>query len=168
MATVAELVARMREAGDFGGRTDAADALGDMGPDAAEAIPDMVAILLPQDDNEDDEDIRGYAAWILSRIGPAAIPALIQLLDEPDEPWVPGPLFADPSAFSAESRKAVEQVKLEVVSFVRRQAAWALGEIGAKAKAALEGLRCMLDDPNPCARRSGAEALQKIEADGKR
>ena len=165
MLAVAELIARMKD-GEYADRSRAAEALAEIGPAAAEAIPDMVALLRSFDDDEDDdaEFIANFAAWVLSRIGPAAVPRLIQLLMDADAPWKPGRLLADPSRLSAEGRKALEHVKLEIACFVRRQAAWALGEIGAGARAALNPLRHMLEDPNPVARASAAEAIEKIGA----
>ncbi len=49
----------------------AANALGQIGPAAKEAVPALIAAL-----KDEDRLVRLHAAWALGQIGPAAIPAL--------------------------------------------------------------------------------------------
>jgi hypothetical protein len=59
-------------------RRDAARALGEIGPEAKDAVPELVEAL-------DDEDMDLIAVWALGRIGPAAIvavPAIKRWLDK--------------------------------------------------------------------------------------
>ncbi len=68
--------------GDARQRAEAAGALGEMGPQAREAVPDLVAAL-----RDDDPLVRRQAARALGRIGPAAkdaIPDLNRALVDPD------------------------------------------------------------------------------------
>ena len=63
-------------------RRSAADALGKIGPPAAEAVPALAAAL-----HDPDEDVRRSAADALGKIGPAAaeaVPALAAALHDPD------------------------------------------------------------------------------------
>src|SRR4030042_958262 len=65
-------VQRYREAlqsPDVNIRREAARALGDIGPGAKEAVPELIEAL-------DDEDMDLIAVWALGRIGPAAIAAV--------------------------------------------------------------------------------------------
>jgi hypothetical protein len=65
-------------------RARAADAIGDIGPGAAAAVPALIPLLRPR------EEARAMACLALSRIGPpahSALPALMPLLSDPD-PYV--------------------------------------------------------------------------------
>src|SRR4030042_2632691 len=54
---------------DINIRRDAARALGEIGPGATDAVPELIEAL-------DDEDMDLIAVWALGRIGPAAIAAV--------------------------------------------------------------------------------------------
>jgi HEAT repeat protein len=58
-------------------RISAADALGQIGPEAKEAVPALIAALKDQ-----EVDVRSSAAYALGRIGPDAVPALIAALKD--------------------------------------------------------------------------------------
>jgi len=161
--SLVELIDNIRS-GDPDVRVNAAEAMGDMGPSAAQAIPVLVALLK---NSEEDDIVRGYAAWVLCRIGSEAVPVLVELLKEPDEPWVPGPFLADLTEFSARAKMAVQEERERAVCFVRRQAAWALGEVGAVAEPALPALERMLKDANRYASGAAAEAVHKIKERGR-
>jgi len=63
-------------------RDAAASALGNIGPDAREAVPALVTAL-----NDSKRDVRYEAAWALGNIGPDArdaVPALVTALNDPD------------------------------------------------------------------------------------
>jgi HEAT repeat protein len=112
----------------------AAEALGQMGPDARAAVPVLTAYL------KDDQlsSYHPYYALALSKIdrqaAGAAVPALIAVLDG----------------------------KAHAIS--RQEAARALGEIGAQARAAVPALRKAVTDPDEAIRSEATEALKKIGA----
>jgi HEAT repeat protein len=58
-------------------RISAADALGQIGPEAKEAVPALIAALKDQEQN-----VRNFAANTLGQIGPEAMPALIAALKD--------------------------------------------------------------------------------------
>jgi len=60
----------------WGVRAMAADILGDMGPAAQEAVPELAGLLA-----DDHPRVRRHAAEALGRVGPAAVPALPALID---------------------------------------------------------------------------------------
>src|SRR5262245_47855195 len=72
-ASVSDLIKRL-DYTDWKVRADAVDALADRGPDAAEAVPALIAGL-------NDWRLRRSASKALTRIGDPAIPALLQALD---------------------------------------------------------------------------------------
>src|SRR5262249_11698899 len=59
-------------------RVSACKALGDIGPDAKEATPDLILLLA-------DPDVFRQAVLSLGKIGKPAVPALIKALDSPDD-----------------------------------------------------------------------------------
>jgi HEAT repeat protein len=112
----------------------AAEALGEMGPHAREAVPALTAYL------KDSElsSYHPYYALALSKIdrqaAGAAVPALIEVLDG----------------------------KTHAIS--RQEAAKALGEIGAQARAAVPSLQKAVKDPDVALRSEATDALKKIGA----
>ena len=68
------LVAALRDA-NASVREAAAKALGGIGPDAEPAIPGLVNLI-----RDYDPFVRGTAAGVLVRMGPAAVPGLAELL----------------------------------------------------------------------------------------
>jgi HEAT repeat protein len=146
----------------------AAEALGEIGPDAVEAAPALVAAL------EDPEvHVRFRAAEALGNIGPAAVeavPALVTALKDQDT------LLVAPSAAQALGKigpDAIEAVPVLLAtledpgihSAIRFEAARALGNIGADAAVAGPALVSVLRDPNASVRLCAAEALGKIGPD---
>ena len=63
MATVQELIHRLKDS-DWRVRYAAVCALGEIGPEAKEAVPALVAVL-----KDEDKDVRYAAAWALGQIG---------------------------------------------------------------------------------------------------
>jgi HEAT repeat protein len=113
----------------------AAQALGSIGPQTKEVIPELLrALNAPGDENY---ELREGAAWALGRIGPpaaAAVPALIKAVRE-DHDYLS----------------------------VRDEAIEALGKIGKKAEKALpEILRVLDSSPSEFQRRSAATAVGRI------
>ena len=129
-SSVAQATAALEDK-DFTVRWQATYLLGLAGAPAASAVPGLVKVLA---DVENQEYVRGGAAWALGRIGPAAAGAV-------------GPLTT-----------ALDS-KLESV---RRHAAEALGRIGTAAVAAVPKLIERLRDEDPVVRIHAAEALWQI------
>jgi HEAT repeat protein len=118
---------------DLGTRWYAIYALGQLGPEAADAVEPLQKVLAKR---SEQEYVRGTAAWALGRIGPAAAPAV--------------PLLTE-----------VMHSKGHVS--VRRNANEALGNLGAAAKPAVPELLKALADEDATTRVTAAVALWKIE-----
>ncbi len=112
----------------------AAYVLGTLGPQAAEAVPALHAVLDVK--SVRNEYARSMAAWALGRIGPAA------------ESEIP---------FLIETMHATKLVA------VRRSTAVALGNFGPAAKAAVSELVKMLGNEDEIVRVNAAVALWKIK-----
>jgi HEAT repeat protein len=127
----------------------AAQALGDVEADPKTAVPALAAVLKETDKKELVE----AAVTSLGKMGPTAVPALIDAVKSKDaaptkgKPKKKGPAPDDPTAL------------------VRTKAIEALGNIGAKAKPAVPVLITALRDPS--VRAEAAEALGNIGPDAK-
>ena len=111
----------------------AAYVLGTLGPQAAEAVPALHAVLEVKPGSY--EYTRCMAAWALGRIGSAA---------EPEIPFL------------------IETMRATTLVSVRRSTAEALGNFGPAAKAAVSGLVKMLGNEDEIVRVNAAVALWKI------
>ena len=178
-------------------RLHAALALGEMGPQAAEATPSLIQAL-----KQRNEMIATRAASALGKIGPPAkdaVPALIDALKAGDwslRCWAAETLGRIGPAAKAAVPALEEALKDEQARFYaaealaklglpekglpvlialledkssswREAAAEALGDIGPPAKAAIPALRGALKDEQAHVRKAAAEALKKIQADGR-
>ena len=76
--SLAELTVALTDS-HAGVRAGVAKALGWLAEEAAVAIPDLIALL-----QDEEEEVRLYAAESIGKIGPLAIPALASSLDSPD------------------------------------------------------------------------------------
>jgi HEAT repeat protein len=170
---LAELIQRDDRSIQYAAR----EALADLGPDAAAAIPALIAAL---------EHEPSYTYWarrgsclvwlpahycsakILARIGPAAIPALVEALDDRSAAVRMGAVYAlglmgapaEPAvAPILASMKAEDDRSAEPHQF-RELAAWSLGKIGPAA--ALPALRQAQSDDNRRVRKYATEAIRAI------
>jgi hypothetical protein len=117
----------------------AADALGKIGPDAAPAIPDLVAVIKSERGKGKTSETGGEGpstySWLagkaLAEIGSASIHELVSLLEHEDR-------------------------------FVRMTAALALGTMGPQARTAVPALNQTLNDPDETVRRYSRVALNRI------
>lgn len=143
------------------------------GPDTAEAVPALVQAM-----DDDSEVIRRHAAIALTRIGPAAhpaIPALVREIkkpyekageEDPDRVWVRAhmvKLHAGMALGRIGPRAVPELVKLleDPDDGVREMALHAFPYVG---KEALPRLAELLRDPNVVTRRSAAQAVGSFGA----
>ncbi|CAE7247183.1 unnamed protein product [Symbiodinium pilosum] len=142
---------------------ESATSLGQMGPAAAERLPQLIEALVDK-----DEDVRSFAAEALGRIGPSAaaagLPQLLQALEDQVE-------FVRSSA--AESLGRMGPAAVEIVpqllkaredqdDNLRGGAAEALGSIGPVANEAVPQLLKVLEDKDQPLRGHTAEAVAKI------
>lgn len=150
-------------------RPAAAHALGEIGPEAAPAIPAMI-MALKRDGFYHDHFHGGIIIPSIAKIGPAAVPALIALLEDRRSPrWeairahglllefiAPPIARIGPSSLFALAGRLEDrpQPPIEVVR--------ALGRIGREAKEAMPHLAPLLSDPDATVRQEAAHALWKI------
>ena len=139
----AALIAALKNDKDKFVRRFSAQALGEIGAEPKNAVPALKAVL-----KDDHKELVEAAITSLGKLGPTAVPPLIDALKRKDAPSKPekpakkGPGTTDHTAF------------------VRGKAALALGEIGADAKDAVPALVDALKDVN--IRTEAASALGSI------
>jgi PAS domain S-box-containing protein len=143
-------------------RRQAAEALGNIGPEAKAAVPALIESL-----KDGEEGVREAAAKSLGKIGPeakAAVQALIEMLKDEDK-YVLGAATEALGYIGIEAKAAVPTLigalKDPDIDF-RRLAARTLGKIGPEAKAAVPALVEALKDNDGNVRWFTAEALKKI------
>ena len=145
----------------------AACQLGDLGPAAAPAVPDLIQAL------SDEREVRGCAASALSKIGPAAAPAVPELTKMLNGDWVGNRVSAaealgniGPDASSAVPT-LITALLTDKEAMVRIRAARALGQIGHPD--AIEALETALEkDKDVVTRRYAAIALARFGKEAKR
>ena len=140
----------------------AADALGEIGPNAAEATPALVAIL-----KDPNQEVRWSAADALGKIGPnaaEAVPALVTALKDPEKKVRGRAALAlgkiGPRA--AEAVPALAEALKDQDADVRGRAAAAFEGIGPAAADAVPALAEALKDQNADVRGRAAAALEGI------
>jgi HEAT repeat protein len=146
--------------------------LGDLGLDAAPAVPQLIRLL-----DAPERETRAAAANALGAIGTdatAAIPKLIERLGEPEVVWpafempVPDASLSAAMALGKMGKEAVWQLERCLADdrpHVRSLAAYALGAIGPAAKAAVPSLIRRSKDTDDSVRREAVSSLGRIGAD---
>ncbi len=139
----------------------AARALFDIGV-AAEDVPRLAALV-----RHPDAYVRGFAAFALGNLGPAAkpaVPALAEALALPDAYARAGPAaaLAQIGADAAAAVPALVQGLADPDGDRRWKAARTLGRIGPAAREAVPALVRSLSDPNERARAYAARSLARI------
>ena len=161
-STITQLIDDLKS-GNTQERRNAARSLGELGPEAAEALPALIPAL-----DDGDEQVWFHAVTAIARIGSQALPAVPALLEDLAESGRKG---ANPkwyrSAFALGSIGPVALPKLRPAlknpdSRIRSGAAKALGWFGEKAAPAIPGLVELLNDENGNVRLHAAETLGKI------
>jgi len=150
-------------------RGDAAVAVAAIGPDAAEAVPQLQEMLQAEDG---PPGLRYAAAYALGRIGPAAKPAaavLRSLTQSPDELLATVAVWAALRIEPGDStlfETAIPRLRRAVRGdreMVRLEAAVALGDIGPAAETAIPILELVSEeDPQPNVRAAAKQALARI------
>ncbi len=133
--------------------------LGEFGPEAAPAVPDLISILDREDDTSE------LAARALGRIGPAAKQAIPSLLrgarNDGSRIRALGGIHQEPElVVPALTNCLSEALPLDV--YTRIYCAEALGQFGTNATPAVPFLIKVLGDPNSNVRRAASNALQQI------
>ena len=135
----------------------AARALGEMGPDAVEAIPALIGKL---DYFGDSSIVRGA----LASIGVSSIPAIIEELrqgsDDRDLARILGMIGPD----AAEAVPLLCEKVNSTNYSMRKEASWALGQIHANPTLAVPALISVLNDPEVSVRQRAVLALSHFEA----
>ncbi len=138
-------------------RETAAQSLGYVGPRAKQAVLPLARALR-------DQHLGPVAARALSRIGVAAVPALIEALDDENARVRKNAALAlgqiGPLA-SASIPKLIDALH-DDAWLLPGSAAWALGHIGSRAEAAVPALTEALGDESAILRMAAAEALGRI------
>lgn len=145
-------------------RTQAATALGTIGPAASATAPRLIDLL-----KEDDEIVRRQAAIALGRVGgdsEAAVRALTELLSDPS-----ASVKADAARSLGSLKKAAAPAVSALAALLRDQvdsvrdaAAEAISQIGTLDEAATEILKEGLESPDNVVREHTVEALGAIGA----
>jgi len=141
-------------------RRAAAGALRDMGPQAGDAIPALIQTLR-------DKDVSMDAASALGEIGPQAIPALVEAVDDRDAQVRRGAIlalgFIGPEAKEA-APLIIQALEGDAEWLVRSGAANALGWIKPDASEAVPALVQALEDESEYVRSAAADALGEFGA----
>lgn len=142
-------------------------ALGEMGPQAKEAVPALIKVL-----EDDRPEVRLQSAIALAEIGPDAKPAagaLTKLLDDPFESVQGAAIFAlgrlgDPSAAAA-----LKKMEGSTSPFLHMLATWALAKMNRndeqRMSEAIQRLVNALADKNREMASMAAKALSDLEVD---
>ncbi|MFM8494966.1 MAG: HEAT repeat domain-containing protein [Planctomycetia bacterium] len=150
-------------------RGDAAIAIAAIGPDAAEAVPLLEAMLASADG---PPGVRYAAAYALGRIGPAAksaAAALAKLASSTDElmatvaTWASLKIEPGNAALFQSAVPLLRKALRGGEELARLEAAVALGDIGSAATDAIPLLELVSeDDPAPAVRTAASRALEQI------
>jgi HEAT repeat protein len=161
LARLWRLVEMLKDADEFV-RQRAADALGSIGPNAAEAVPALAGAL-----EDPDAVVRSSAAAALGSIGPnaaGAVPALADALKDRNEEVRQRAADAlgsiGPNAAGAVP--ALADALKDRNEEVRQRAAGALGSIGPNAAEAVMALTDALKDRSEDVRQRAANSLNRI------
>jgi HEAT repeat protein/lysophospholipase L1-like esterase len=142
------------------GRGLAAEAVGRLGPGAAEAVPDLMAAA-----RDDRAEVRWRAVWALGRIGPLAAPALPVVraaLADPDLRWRAAEALGGFGPAAAEAVPDLLPLLADPSSNVRWRTATALGSI--RSGVAASALARAVHDPAENVRLAAVIALVDVPA----
>ncbi len=139
-------------------RANAAQLLGQIGPDADSAIPTLA-------DRLDDAvtNVKEKASEALSKLGPDVVQVLPELMDSlrDDDAFIRTNAVIAFGNIGPGAAKAVQALK-DRDFWVRADAAYALAKIGPAAKEALPALEAMSNDKDPTAKKNATVAIKQI------
>jgi HEAT repeat protein len=141
-------------------RAFAAWTLGNLGPEAKDAVPALAAVLGP-------DDTAGVVAAALARIGPAAaqaVPALVADLHGPDagRRWRAARTLGRIGSTAAAAVPDLQAALRDPNEAVRAHAARALGRMGAAARPAAADLQRATGDADAGVRGEARQALDRL------
>jgi HEAT repeat protein len=142
-------------------RAASALALGELGPKAAPAVPGLLGLL-------EDESTRSHAVQALVNIGTSAVPELCKALNGGKAERRAAALATLAHFKPEEGREAVNDliaVLKDKDAGFRGLAAFTLGQVGPKAKAAVPALTNAMDDADVQVQLAAIVALAKIQPD---
>jgi HEAT repeat protein len=141
-------------------RSNAACALGWLRKD-----PELISPLIQALDDQDGE-VRRYAAYALSMIGPIsspAVPKLIELLEDPHMAYMAARALG---AIGAPARPSIPQLIKALRrdnSLARMEFIIALGKFGPEAKQAIPDLFVLANDADPRVKKVAGDTLPQID-----
>jgi HEAT repeat protein len=141
-------------------RSNAAWALGLIGS-ATEVIPPLTRAL-----DDEDPEVRRYAAFGLSCLGPIAAPAVPKLIERLDDAHMS---YMAARALGGVGPAATHSIPRLILalrrdhSLARMEFAAALGKFGTLARDAIPDLRALAHDPDPNVKRAAGAALLRIQ-----
>jgi hypothetical protein len=141
-------------------RSNAAWALGALGP-IAEAIPALTQAL-----DDDDQEVRRYAAFGLCCMAPLAGPAVPKLVERLDDPHMGYMAARALGAIGPSANGSIPRLLAALRrdhSLARGEYAAALGKFGTLSSEALPDLRTLANDPDPNINRAASAALARIQ-----
>ncbi|MFO0802830.1 MAG: HEAT repeat domain-containing protein [Gemmataceae bacterium] len=144
------------------GRGLSAWTLGQIGPDAREAVPVLKHHMVA----DDADEVREATAKAVGRVGrddPTIVSDLLRLLDAGDDAGKLAATRAVGGLAEADRRRAVQSMiplLKHPIPKVREEAAEAFGDLGADAGPAVPALLDCLKDSDPKVRREAQEALE--------
>ena len=131
-----------------------AAALGNIGEAARASVPQMIVMF-----KDDDSLVYEPARLGLANFGVIAVPALIDLLRDPDNRAAAAAVLGDIGPEAEAAVPALARALEDSDDDVRRTSADALGDIGPAAEAAVPALARALDDTDASVRSNAATAL---------
>jgi HEAT repeat protein len=141
-------------------RSSAASSLGWLGP-APEVIAPLVAAL-----EDDDPEVRRYAAHSLSLLAQLAGPAIPKLIDRLDDPHMGYMAARALGAIGPAARRSIPRLISALrrdQSLARMEFASALGRFGASANDAIPVLRSLAHDPDANVKKAAVVAMLRIQ-----
>lgn len=140
----------------------AAEALGEIGRAARSAVPALISALRKRKGDEDDEARRSSASRALARIGPPALPALLDALKDSRDGVAPlaaealGWMIPSPNEAASALRQAIRRDRAHAGAY-----ALALGKLAPPPREAVPELTALL--PDAAVRPQAAAALVRID-----
>jgi HEAT repeat protein len=148
-------------------RKAAATKLGEGGPEATEAVPDLARLLT----EEEDPNVLAEAAWALRQLGPAGVEALCSELTSPDWHRRQHALFLLADVEVDEGAELVAQrlcatLREDPLEDLRAAAAGSLSRLGVRSEEVTSALREAQGDDSTQVRERATQALTALNDSG--